>query len=197
MGDGGDQLGVAALGAAAGLGAPQGDDEPAHGAGGVGTDVARGDEHLAATGEQQVPLGLSAAGGEAPVRVRQRPPAAAFEVLQRQGPVDGGAERLLGRQGGDPGGGRIEADHPAGVVGDDEPVGQAVRVHREAEAVSGGLGGPRGLPGGGDHRAGGAGPGRPPGGPRLRWYAAQPVGGRGRGFEGVQERLLGRVRGSG
>ena len=81
VGDGGDQLGVAALGAAAGLGVAEGDDDAADGAGGRGAHVARGDEDLTAAGEQQVALGLADADGEAAVGIGQLPPAAAFEVL--------------------------------------------------------------------------------------------------------------------
>jgi hypothetical protein len=81
VGDGGDQFGVAALGAAPGLGVAQGDDDPADGAGGAGADVARGDEDLAAAGEEQVAFGLADPDGEAAVGVGELPPAAALQVL--------------------------------------------------------------------------------------------------------------------
>jgi len=81
VGDGGYQLGVAALGAAAGLGVAQGDDDAADGAGGAGAYVARGDEDFPAARQQQIPLGLPVPDGESAVRVRQLPPAAPLQVL--------------------------------------------------------------------------------------------------------------------
>ena len=98
MGDGGDQLGVAALGAAAGLGAAQGDDEAAHGSGRALAYVPGGDQDLTAAGQQQIPLGLADPGGEPAVRVGQLPPAAALEVLQRQRAFQRAAEGV-GRRG--------------------------------------------------------------------------------------------------
>lgn len=81
VGDGGDQLGVAALGAAASLGVAQGDDESPDGPGGPGADVARGDQHFTPAGQKEIALGLSDADGEATVRVGQLPPAAPLQVL--------------------------------------------------------------------------------------------------------------------
>lgn len=131
MGDRGDQLGVTALGAAAGLGVAQRDDDAADGPGGRGAYVARGDEHLASPGEQQIPLGLSDADREAAVRVGQLPPATAFEVLQGKGRLQVASEGRGGGDGGDTGGGGVEADDPAVLVGDDESVGQVVGVDTE------------------------------------------------------------------
>ena len=128
MGDGRDQLGVAALGAAAGLGAAQADHQPAYGPGGALAYVPGGDQHLTAAGQQQIPLGLSDPGGEAAVRVGQRPPAAALQVLQRQCVFQRAAESGGPGDGGDPGGGGVEADDPARLVGDDEAVGEVVGV---------------------------------------------------------------------
>src|SRR5690606_4770070 len=79
--DGGDQLGVAAFGAAAGLGVAQGDDEAAQRAGGSGAAAARRHAALPAAGQQQVASRLAVADGEAAVWVGELPPVPAFEVL--------------------------------------------------------------------------------------------------------------------
>ena len=88
MGDGGDQLGVAALGAAARLGAAQAITRRRTTRGAL-ADVPDGDQDLPAAGQQQIALGLADAGGEAAVRIGQCPPAAALEVLQRQRVLQG------------------------------------------------------------------------------------------------------------
>lgn len=101
----------------------------------MGAEVAGGDQDLASSGQQQVALGLAAAGGEPAVRVGERPPAAALEVLQGQRLVERAAEGLAAGQGGDTGGGGVEADDPAGFVGDDQAVGQVVGVDAEPPAM--------------------------------------------------------------
>lgn len=128
MGDRGDQLGVAAFGAAPGLGAAQRDHHPAYGTGRVLAYIPCGDQDLAAAGQQQIALGLADPDGEAAVRIGQRPPAAALEVLQRQDVLQGAAESGGPGHGGDPGGGGVEADDPAGLVGDDQAVGEVVGI---------------------------------------------------------------------
>ena len=80
---------------------------------GAVADVPGGDEHLAAAGQQQVALGLADPGGEASVGVGQLPPAAAFQVLQGQCVLQGCAEGVGGADGGDAGGGGVEADRRA------------------------------------------------------------------------------------
>lgn len=137
MGDGGDQLGVAALGAAAGLGVAQGDDDAVDGAEGFGTHVAGGDQDLAAAGEQEVALGLTDADGEAAVGVGELPPAAALQVFQGQCALQGPPEGFGGGGGGDADGGGVETDHPAVFVRDDQTVGQLVRVDAEADEIAG------------------------------------------------------------
>lgn len=128
VGNGRDEFGMAALGTAAGLGAAQADHQPAHRAGRALAYVAGGDEDLAATRQQEVAFGLADAGGEATVGVGQLPPAAALEVLQRQRVFQRAAEGGGPGNGGDPRGGGVEADDPAGLVRDDESVGKVVRI---------------------------------------------------------------------
>lgn len=81
MGDRGDQLGVAALGAAAGLGVAQRDDHAVDGTGGLRPHVARRDEDLTAAVQQQIALGLTVADRETAVRVGELPPPAALQIL--------------------------------------------------------------------------------------------------------------------
>ncbi len=137
MRDGGDQLGVAALGAAAGLGAAQGDHQLLHRPLGAGPHVAGGDQHLAAAGQQQIALRLAGADGETAVRVGQLPPAAAVEVLQREDVLQSAAEGGPGVDPGQPGGGTVEADHPARRVGDHQAVRKVVRIELRPAADHG------------------------------------------------------------
>lgn len=142
MGDGRDEFGVAAFVAAAGLGAAQADHQPPYGTGRALAYVAGGDEDLAAAGQQQVAFGLADAGGEAAVGVGQLPPAAALEVLQREGVFQRAPQCGGPGHGGDPRGGGVEADDPAGLVRDDESVGQVVRI----QGLAAGSDAPGGVP---------------------------------------------------
>ncbi|CAM5728052.1 hypothetical protein SBADM41S_04967 [Streptomyces badius] len=122
-------------GTPAGLGPPQADHDPAHRSGRVLAYVTGGDEHLAAAGQQQIALGLAVAGGETAVRVGQRPPALPLEVLQRKDGVQRQADRVGAGGRRDPGGGGVEADDVSALVGDDETVGEIVRVETTSRAV--------------------------------------------------------------
>jgi hypothetical protein len=144
--DGRDQVRAAALEPGALLGAAQGDHDAADGArlavpplarplAAGAAHVADADQQLGAVGQVQAALGVPRPGGQAAVGLGRGPPGAVVGVAERQRLADLAAHGVGRADPGQPRGRPVEHRDAAGVVGDDEAVGEVIGQHQPAAEV--------------------------------------------------------------
>src|ERR1022692_4641317 len=137
VGDGGDQIGTAALDPRALLRSTESNYNALHGAWVAqppGTEVAaprpahiaHGDQELGTVRQVERCLRVPGPGGQPPVGVDEGPPAAPVRVVQRQYLPDVSAQRVEGGDAGEPLGRPVEHRDPGRGVGNDHAVRQLV-----------------------------------------------------------------------